>query len=303
MNLLNDIRERLSIFIDFYDNMILINPKDYAIIDIYSKTNSKKRKQTISLRYTKLLNDNKCNKNCIIFKAYKTNKTSVKLELGYNKTLFTIATPIIYDYKKYIIVLEKYTSNNNVVLDDPEYTKLKNSYYNLNNILNKDVLTNIYNKRAINKRLSRRLSQDNIPVSIIMLDIDHFKNINDTYGHIIGDKVLIEFCNIVSSCIRKDESFFGRFGGDEFIIILEKVSLDIANKIANRIRKKVESHIFTYDDISLKLTCSLGGYVIDDASLKIKDFVKIADKNLYSAKNSGRNNIMLLSALENDEKS
>lgn len=299
MNLLYDIKERLSIFKDLYDNMILINPESHTIIDIYSKTNSKKLKQAISLRYTGFLSKKKCNKNCIVFQAYKTNRTSVKFELEYNKTLLTIATPIIYDNKKYIVVFEKDMSNNKVMLDDPEYSTLKNSYYSLHNILNKDVLTNIYNKRAINERLSRRLSEDNIPVSIIMLDIDHFKHINDTYGHIIGDKVLIEFCNIVSSCIRKNESFFGRFGGDEFIIILEKVSLEIADKIATRIRKRVESHIFNYDDISLKLTCSLGGYVIDDASLEIKDFVKIADKNLYSAKNSGRNNIMLLSTLEN----
>lgn len=74
-------------------------------------------------------------------------------------------------------------------------------------------------------------------------------------------------------------------------------------KIANRIRKKVESHIFNYDNISLKLTCSLGGYIIDDKDVRIKDFVKLADRNLYSAKNSGRNNIILLSDLEHSKKS
>lgn len=173
----------------------------------------------------------------------------------------------------------------------------------MHNILNKDVLTNIYNKRAINERLSKHLSKDSIPASIIMIDIDHFKRINDTYGHMIGDKVLVEFCNIISSCLKKDESFFGRFGGDEFMIILENVSLGTANKIANKIRKKVESHIFIYDNISLKLTCSLGGCVIDDANLEIKDFIEIADKNLYFAKNSGRNNILLLSYLDYMKKS
>ena len=303
MNLLNDIKERLSIFKDLYDTIILINPRNHTIIDIDSKTNSKKLKQTRYYRYIGFLNNKRNNKDCIIFQAYKTNKTSVKFELEYNKTFLTIATPITYDNKKYIVVLEKDISNNKVILDDPEYKKLENSCCNLHNILNKDVLTNIYNKRAINERLSKHLSKDSIPASIIMIDIDHFKRINDTYGHMIGDKVLVEFCNIISSCLKKDESFFGRFGGDEFMIILENVSLGTANKIANKIRKKVESHIFIYDNISLKLTCSLGGCVIDDANLEIKDFIEIADKNLYFAKNSGRNNILLLSDLDYMKKS
>ena len=303
MNLLNDIKERLSIFKDLYDTIILINPRNHTIIDIDSKTNSKKLKQTRYYRYIGFLNNKRNNKDCIIFQAYKTNKTSVKFELEYNKTFLTIATPITYDNKKYIVVLEKNISNNKVILDDPEYKKLENSCCNLHNILNKDVLTNIYNKRAINERLSKHLSKDSIPASIIMIDIDHFKRINDTYGHMIGDKVLVEFCNIISSCLKKDESFFGRFGGDEFMIILENVSLGTANKIANKIRKKVESHIFIYDNISLKLTCSLGGCVIDDANLEIKDFIEIADKNLYFAKNSGRNNILLLSYLDYMKKS
>ncbi len=303
MNLLNDIKERLSIFKDLYDTIILINPRNHTIIDIDSKTNSKKLKQTRYYRYIGFLNNKRNNKDCIIFQAYKTNKTSVKFELEYNKTFLTIATPITYDNKKYIVVLEKNISNTKVILDDPEYKKLENSCCNLHNILNKDVLTNIYNKRAINERLSKHLSKDSIPASIIMIDIDHFKRINDTYGHMIGDKVLVEFCNIISSCLKKDESFFGRFGGDEFMIILENVSLGTANKIANKIRKKVESHIFIYDNISLKLTCSLGGCVIDDANLEIKDFIEIADKNLYFAKNSGRNNILLLSDLDYMKKS
>ena len=303
MNLLNDIKERLSIFKGLYDTIILINPRNHTIIDIDSKTNSKKLKQTRYYRYIGFLNNKRNNKDCIIFQAYKTNKTSVKFELEYNKTFLTIATPITYDNKKYIVVLEKNISNNKVILDDPEYKKLENSCCNLHNILNKDVLTNIYNKRAINERLSKHLSKDSIPASIIMIDIDHFKRINDTYGHMIGDKVLVEFCNIISSCLKKDESFFGRFGGDEFMIILENVSLGTANKIANKIRKKVESHIFIYDNISLKLTCSLGGCVIDNANLEIKDFIEIADKNLYFAKNSGRNNILLLSDLDYMKKS
>ena len=303
MNLLNDIKERLYIFKDLYDTIILINPRNHTIIDIDSKTNSKKLKQTRYYRYIGFLNNKRNNKDCIIFQAYKTNKTSVKFELEYNKTFLTIATPITYDNKKYIVVLEKNISNTKVILDDPEYKKLENSCCNLHNILNKDVLTNIYNKRAINERLSKHLSKDSIPASIIMIDIDHFKRINDTYGHMIGDKVLVEFCNIISSCLKKDESFFGRFGGDEFMIILENVSLGTANKIANKIRKKVESHIFIYDNISLKLTCSLGGCVIDNANLEIKDFIEIADKNLYFAKNSGRNNILLLSDLDYMKKS
>ena len=304
MNLLNEIKERLSIFNDFYDTMMIIDPEKHIIIDIYNKVDPKKSSETRTpLRCVNSWTKNdKCN-NCIVLQSHKTKKTVVKIEVQFEKTFLIFATPITYNDYRYVVVLEKDISDNKLILDNPTSTFLEDSYHSLHSIVNKDILTNIYNKRAINERLSKELTKENIPVSIIMIDIDHFKEINDTYGHEIGDKVLVEFCDIVSSCIRKDESFFGRFGGDEFIIILEKVPLEIVNKITNRIREKVESHTFIYDDISLKLTCSLGGYVIDDANLEIKDFVKIADKNLYSAKNSGRNNIILLSNLEDIKKS
>ena len=312
MNLLNDIKERLSIFNDFYDTMALVDPKNQIIIGIYNKIDDKKHMST--QKPSRCINScgendscktckNDSCKTCIVSQACKTNKTAVDIGIEYDKTFMTLATPITYNNYDYILVLKKDISDNKFILDNSKTPFLEDPYYSFNSIVNKDVLTNVYNKRAINERLSKELTKENIPVSIIMIDIDHFKEINDTYGHEIGDKVLVEFCDIISSCIREDESFFGRFGGDEFIIILDKVSPETTNKIANRIRKEVESHTFIYDDISLKLTCSLGGYVIDDANLEIKDFVKIADKNLYSAKNSGRNNIILLSDLEDMKKS
>lgn len=301
MDLLNDIKNKLSIFKDIYDTIILVDPKNNIIIDIdskkYSKEDLKKYKSSLCFKFW---NKNKKCKNCISLKAYNAKKTFIKIELIDDKIFLVTATPVINNDNTYIIELIKDISRNSFVKDGSECTTIENFVDYLYNILNKDELTNIYNKRALYKKLSKCLSSEslNLPISIIMLDIDYFKDINDNYGHLIGDRILKEFSYLVSSCIRKDNIFFGRFGGEEFMMILENTSLDVANAIAERIRKKVESHIFNYKDISIKLTCSLGGYVINDKNINIEDFIQLADENLYLAKNNGRNNTIFTSNTE-----
>lgn len=152
-----------------------------------------------------------------------------------------------------------------------------------------DPLTGIMNRRAILDELSQRMNHHlyNFEyLSILMLDIDNFKNVNDTYGHIIGDKVLNKVAEIVSHTIRGHDSV-GRYGGEEFLVILPNANCENAQKAAERIRKKIEETEF--DEVG-RITIS-GGYTsyIDES---IELLIDKADKYLYEAKRSGRNKVI-----------
>lgn len=152
-----------------------------------------------------------------------------------------------------------------------------------------DPLTGILNRRAILEELSQRMNHhlyDFEHLSILMLDIDFFKKINDNYGHIVGDKVLIKVSEIISQLIRGFDTV-GRYGGEEFLVILPNTNSENAYKAAERIRKKIEETEF--DDIE-HLTVSIGFTSYADES--IESLINKADQNLYEAKRTGRNKVV-----------
>ena len=152
-----------------------------------------------------------------------------------------------------------------------------------------DPLTGILNRRAILEELSQRMNHhlyDFEHLSILMLDIDFFKKINDNYGHIVGDKVLIKVSEIISQLIRGFDTV-GRYGGEEFLVILPNTNSENAYKAAERIRKKIEETEF--DDIE-HLTVSIGFTSYADESIEI--LINKADQNLYEAKRTGRNKVV-----------
>jgi len=126
------------------------------------------------------------------------------------------------------------------------------------------------------------------PCSLLMIDIDHFKSINDEFGHDVGDQALISFVSQIHSLIRQ-EDYFARWGGEEFVLICPGTSLHFAKIIAEKIRVKIE----TTQLIKQKLfTCSIG--IAELSAEEIVDWFKRADKALYLAKNSGRNSTKTL---------
>ena len=151
----------------------------------------------------------------------------------------------------------------------------------------KDELTKIYNRTKFNEFLEHEFSyffRANIDLSLIMFDIDFFKNINDKYGHDMGDKILIEVCQLTQKYVRKAD-IFARWGGEEFCILLKGCNLEQSASFAEIIRQKIQDNIFSNN---IKLTCSFG--IVDaHKSDTIDTFTKRADLALYKAKNSGRN--------------
>jgi polar amino acid transport system substrate-binding protein len=152
-----------------------------------------------------------------------------------------------------------------------------------------DKLTSIYNRHKIDLSLREQIEvaqRYERTFGVIFFDIDHFKDINDKYGHKVGDMVLVELSRLVSKVIRKSD-LFGRWGGEEFLIILPETSKDESVKLAQKLREIIQKHDF--EKIG-KLTCSFGvtSYRLNDSSDSI---IKRVDKELYKAKNRGRNRV------------
>lgn len=160
---------------------------------------------------------------------------------------------------------------------------------------NLDPLTQIYTREMIKRQLPQDLKNARSscePLSIIMADLDHFKNVNDTYGHPMGDIVLKEFVAILQRNVRKND-WIARYGGEEFLLCFRGAPRERCMEIAERIRKQVEDMIFTDDDVEVSVTVSMGVASVSGAQkISAQELVAEADKNLYTAKNAGRNKVI-----------
>lgn len=154
-----------------------------------------------------------------------------------------------------------------------------------------DPLTLVYNRRSISEFLTTNHEKKQQYV-IVLLDIDHFKRVNDTYGHDIGDQVLKQVAEILANNIRQ-EDYVGRFGGEEFIFILNNIELKQAFDIAERCRAEIENHHIYLNNIDkIIVTASFGISMPSETdNLNKEEFVRQADQALYFAKLSGRNQV------------
>jgi polar amino acid transport system substrate-binding protein len=173
-----------------------------------------------------------------------------------------------------------------------EIKKRKIIEQELHKIVNTDVLTNIYNRRKIESLINLEIEHSNKyakDLSIIFFDIDDFKEINDTYGHKIGDKILINLSKVVSSTIRKNDHF-GRWGGEEFIVILPNTDIKKAKEIA----EKIKNTIYSYDfEINKNISCSFG--VTQFQSNDNEDsIITRVDNAMYEVKEDGKNSVKVV---------
>ncbi|WP_430009903.1 GGDEF domain-containing protein [Methylophaga lonarensis] len=158
-----------------------------------------------------------------------------------------------------------------------------------------DALTGILNRGGLMERLKMeidRASRYHQKLSVLMVDLDHFKDVNDKFGHLTGDAVLIEMSNLLIKAARATD-VLGRFGGEEYLLVLPETDAQSARQLAERIRRDVEQHRFVQDDGSyLSLTCSIGVTELcadqDKTSL-----LQVVDRMLYDAKESGRNTVVV----------
>jgi len=158
-----------------------------------------------------------------------------------------------------------------------------------------DPLTSIYNRRFGLNRLReefQRALRGHLPLAVIMIDLDHFKSVNDTYGHLMGDRVLVEATQVLRGALREEDILI-RYGGEEFLVVLPGADLNIGASTADRIRRLIEDMVITDDSQTLKVTASMGVSAIPRAFTDNElQLIKAADDALYQAKAAGRNRVL-----------
>lgn len=159
-----------------------------------------------------------------------------------------------------------------------------------------DELTGVYNRRYIYERLPFEILKsvaDKTSLTVFMTDLDEFKKINDCYGHVAGDYALRAFAKVLKGYVRKDRDWVARYGGDEFLVVLGATDSKDAYHIVERMRQKVQASEIEYEGQTLKFTASFGGCVLESEGIAVEKLIACADKQLYRAKQEGRNRVCL----------
>ena len=175
---------------------------------------------------------------------------------------------------------------------------LKDAYEKIKTLSITDKLTGCYNRTYMDEYLFkeiRRAERYGNPISLVMADIDHFKRVNDTYGHPAGDLTLKNFVASMENGLRKDIDWMARYGGEEFLIVMPETDFESAMSSAERLRKSVSEDITSFKGEEIRITASFGvaGFVPSTTKEKTpyEAIIDQADKALYQAKNEGRNRV------------
>jgi diguanylate cyclase (GGDEF)-like protein len=207
-----------------------------------------------------------------------------------HKRLYTIASAL--EEKVEVLSKDLKFHNEKVIQMGSKIAALEEELAQATQASREDFLTKLYNKRALDEFLVHKeaeFERHGRSYCIAMFDLDHFKSVNDTYGHEAGDMVLRAFARILKEDARTND-ILGRFGGEEFLAILGDTDIEGAKTFANKVREHVQSAHFMYQDRRIELTVSVG-IAQRDQSASLSNTIVAADEKLYAAKNKGRNRV------------
>lgn len=167
----------------------------------------------------------------------------------------------------------------------------------IQDLVNLDPLTSLFNRFYLDQRLQTDLDtcfEDNNPLSLIFLDLDRFKKVNDLRGHPTGDQVLRSVARLLRANIRSQDGWIARYGGDEFVICLPAIDADTAHKIAERLRLVLAGEPLDCEGTDVRISCSIGVHTVTRGSEENtpEDLMKAADYKMYLAKERGRNTVV-----------
>jgi len=286
-------QRRFETILNFQDNMIILTDGveiievNKSFLDFFGSENIEAFKKLYGCIDSQLIGDDKIIrkidnegwiKNLLDGKFERNIARIVNIKTGEPRTFMVKATKFPEEEEELYIVSMS------------DITDMEEEAKTLEKMATTDPLTKIYNRLKLNELLAFEVKKSDrykLPLSLIMLDIDHFKDINDTHGHDVGDDVLVKLCESITEAIRETD-IFARWGGEEFMIMLPNTSIDGAKKMAENLRKTIESTNFGKAGT---VTASFGvsEYVPDS---NMREMLKKVDDALYAAKRAGRNTVI-----------
>jgi len=210
-------------------------------------------------------------------------------ELEPHKRIVALRKPGEEETHTYVVDISYSQESGHTIVSLSEITKLEEEKKTYQKRVYIDDLTQIYNRSMFNKQLTiemNRAKTKHTELSLIVLDIDYFKQINDHYGHTVGDEILIELSELIKERIREND-LFARWGGEEFVLLLPDTNVESAKKRAEDLRKCIKNHIFSHH---ISLTCSFG---VAYCTKRDTHLFRRADEALYRAKLNGRDQVVV----------
>lgn len=285
---LKEIESNLDYLRKMYDAVRLVNPVEKCVLEY--KECSVSKMDTACYGYWK---NGKVCENCISVRAYKNNKSFMKLE--YKPEVIMMVTAIPLEKTESPVVLELLKDvTESMIFCSSDYSSehlLYDMVLNFNNMIIRDELTQLFNRRFINEHLPTDMnnaSMSDTPLSVIFLDVDDLKSINDKYGHSVGDLAIIEVGNAIKNCIRAND-WVARYGGDEFLICLNNANYDEACNISKGICNSIEEIHIPINNKNISITVSMGIFTMHDSDLNVEDIINLADKKMYENKRNSKN--------------
>ncbi|MDD2216670.1 MAG: GGDEF domain-containing protein [Parabacteroides sp.] len=289
---LNMLEKELAFFNKMYDAVRVVDPVRKQVLQ--SRGCTIIDTDEICYKYWK---SQKICDNCISVRAYQGNKSYMKLEQSFDSIMLVIALPIENTTSPVVLELLK-NATDSMMIGSGDYNDgqtMHNIISELNDMAMKDSLTSLYNHRYIKERLPVDIiksSLEGCQISIILFDIDNLKQINDKFGHLVGDQVLQQVGQVLRSCIRGECDWSARYGGDEFLICLNNTDNNEAYKVSEQVREQIEKICISTGTRDACLSASFGVQTMKDTKLTSDDMIRLADYKMYNAKNKGKNCIV-----------
>lgn len=285
---LSALEHDLIFFSKMYDAVRLVDPVHKKVLEYQTK----QVKETEEICYDYWKNGKICD-NCISVRAYNENKSFMKLEQKPDKIMLVTAIPIESEEGTITLELLK-NATDSLMIGSGTYQEgqmMRHVIHDINSMVVMDHLTDVYNRRFVEDRLPVDIVKATLahqPLSVIFIDVDNLKVINDTYGHDMGDFTLQQVANAMKACTRAETDWVARYGGDEFVVCLNSADEVGARNTVERIKKDIDAVKIPVENETVKITASFGIQSMTEMPLTAEELIKMADKKMYEAKRASK---------------